>query len=64
MVPLDSTGKHIRIGSKVRFRGQIYTIADFVPDGKGRFGTSQIKFKEEQHTTEVADEISVDLVEF
>ena len=60
---MDSTGKQIRVGSKVKFRGQFYRIADFVP-GKGTCGTAQIKFKEEQHTTEIADEFSVDLVEY
>jgi len=60
---LDSAGRPIRVGSKVKFRGQIYTIKEFTPGG-GRLGVSQIKFEEEQHTSEVADEISVDVVEY
>lgn len=59
----DSTGKPITIGSRVRFRGEEYTIKDFV-HGKGRFGTAQIEFEEDQHTEEVADECSVDVLEY
>ena len=61
MFKKDSTGKCICIGDKVKFRGVIYTIKSFV-DGKGCLGTSQIIFEEDQHTDEIADEISVDLV--
>jgi hypothetical protein len=58
----DSTGKEIQVGNRVRFRGQIYTIKGFRP-GEGLLGTSAIEFEESpQHTPEVADEISVDLV--
>ena len=57
----DSTGKYINIGDRVRFRGVIYTIKEFIPD-KGLFGTAVIIFNEPQHTDEIADEISVDLV--
>ena len=60
-MPSDSTGKHIEIGDKVRFRGKEYTIKEFFP-GRGAYGTSQIGFKEEQHTQEIADEISVDQI--
>ena len=59
----DSAGRPIRLGSKVKFRGQEYTIAEFIP-GTGRCVTHQITFKEEQHTPEVADELSVDVVEY
>lgn len=57
----DSTGQEIIVGSKVRFRGKEYTIKRFL-DTKGSCDTSQIEFKEKQHTPEIADEISVDLV--
>ena len=57
----DSTGKPINIGDKVRFRGKEYTIKDFL-SCRGAVGTSQIEFEEEQHTEEIADEISVDWV--
>lgn len=59
----DSTGKPIRVGSKVKFRGREYTIKQ-LNTGVGSFGTSQMKFEEEQHTAEVADETSVDLISF
>lgn len=58
----DSTGNSIIIGSRVRFRGKIYTIKSFA-FGRGIHGTAAIEFEEDQHTPEVADEISVDLVE-
>ena len=57
----DSTGKPVVEGDKVRFRGQEYTIKCFL-DTTGACGTSQIEFVEEQHTTEIADEISIDRV--
>ncbi len=58
----DSTGKYINIGDMVRFRGQNYTIAEFLDNGQGSCGTAQILFEEEQHTQEVASEISIDLI--
>lgn len=57
----DSTGKIVTVGNRVRFRGEEYTIKRFL-DSTGTCGTSQIEFEEEQHTTEVADEISIDLL--
>lgn len=60
-MPLDSTGKPINIGDRVVFRGEEYTIKNFLL-GAGVRGTSQIEFEEKQHTTEVADEISVDRI--
>lgn len=59
---LDSTGQPVRIGDTVRFRGQNYTIKEFIP-GEGRFGTARIVFNEPQHTPEEADEISIDLID-
>lgn len=59
--PQDSTGNPIQIGDKVLFRGRIFTIKTFVP-GEGRMDTARIMFEEPQHTTEPADEISVDFV--
>jgi hypothetical protein len=57
----DSTGKVVTEGNRVRFRGQEYTIKRFL-ETTGACGTSQIEFEEEQHTEEVADEISIDLI--
>jgi len=57
----DSTGKVVNVGDPVRFRGQEYTIARFL-ESTGACGTSQIEFVEEQHTPEIADEISIDLI--
>lgn len=59
----DSTGKSIRIKSKVLFRGKEYTIKEFYGN-EGSLGTAQIKFEEKQHTEEIADEISVDVISF
>jgi len=56
----DSTGNKIDIDSKVRFRGQIYTIKNFIPNNETNLET--IIFNEIQHTSEVATEFSVDLV--
>jgi len=62
LVELDSVGRSIRTGDKVRFRGNIYTIAKFHP-GEGCMGTARITFTESEiHTDEPADEISVDRV--
>jgi len=57
----DSTGKVINKGDKVRFRGEEYTIRRFL-ETTGACGTSQIEFVEEQHTIEIADEISIDKI--
>ena len=59
---LDSMSRPIKEGSRVRFRGQEYTIKEFLP-GKGRWDCAAIVFEEEQHVDEVADECSVDLVQ-
>ena len=61
-MPQDSTGNHIQVGDSVRFRGEVYTIRQFV-FGEGLHGTASILFVEDQHTNEVADEISVDKIE-
>lgn len=61
-MPRDSADRPIDEGTRVRFRGREYTVEGFVP-GAGRFGTSAIRFREPQHTDEVADEISVDRVQ-
>lgn len=57
----DSAGNVIHEGSRVRFRGEEYTIKRFL-DSTGACGTSQIEFNEVQHTTEIADEISIDKI--
>ncbi len=55
----DSTGIVVTTGDKVRFRGEEYTIKSFL-ETTGACGTSQIEFVEEQHVSEVADEVSID----
>lgn len=57
----DSTGKPISVGTRVRFRGEEYTIKEFCM--VGRMNVPTIAFEEECHTTEVPDEISVDRVD-
>ncbi len=61
-MPQDSTNKNIRIGSIVRFRGKEYTIESFYYEHSDSL--AQILFEEKQHTDEVADEMSVDLVRY
>ena len=57
----DSTGKPIQVGNVVKFRGELYTIKEFISPREGsRF--NQILFEEDQHTEEVADEFAVDLI--
>lgn len=61
--PQDSTGRMIRVGDRVSWRGQLYTIKAF-GDPTGRCDTRTITFKEPLHVhDEVPDEIGVDLVE-
>jgi len=57
----DSMGRPVVIGSRVRFRGREYTIDSFIGNN-GRVGTQQMTFNEPQHTDEIADELSIDLV--
>ena len=56
----DSAGRPIYIGSKVRFRGQVYTIKAFHPGGS--HGSNQLSFEEPVHIEETPDEIAVDCV--
>ncbi len=58
----DSTGNPVNINDKVKFRGKEYTIKCFNDNGEGACGTAQIEFNEEQHTKEIADEISIDKI--
>jgi hypothetical protein len=60
--PTDSTGKFLRIGDRVCFRGEIYTIKAFHFGEFGEGGIARIEFEEPQHTSELADEVNVDLV--
>jgi hypothetical protein len=61
--PVDSSGKPIRIGDRVRCRGEQYTIVGFRP-GLGRFGTSCIDFDRPFHAApEDPDEIAVDRID-
>jgi len=61
-MPQDSVNRPIKVGDRVRFRGEVYTIKEFHP-GKGLYGTANIIFEEPQQTPEIANETSVDLVE-
>ena len=56
---MDSAGRPIKVGDRVRYRGQIYTIQGFEP-GEGRLGCQGLVFTEEPHTTEYPDEVAVD----
>ncbi len=59
----DSAGHPITVGDTVTWRGQLYTIKAF-GDAIGRSGTRAIEFEEPLHlTTEIPDEIAVDLVQ-
>lgn len=60
---MDSTGKPIAIGDRVRFRGAIYTIADFGPLwGGAPHAPHAIVLVEPCHTDEIPTEFNVDLV--
>lgn len=61
MMHYDSSGNAVQEGDSVIFRGQKYTIKRFL-DTTGACGTSQIEFNEDQHTNEIADEISIDKI--
>lgn len=58
---MDSTGKPIYIGDRVKFRGEEFTIKSF---GKRSYrGMITIEFEEPiTHTEEIPDEFSVDLI--
>ena len=58
----DSSGNAIYIGSRVRFRGEVYTIAGFTPK-EGRAGVNVLTFEEPVlNTAEIPDEFAVDSV--
>ena len=58
----DSTGKLIKTGDVVRFRGQEYTIKAFGPVEEF-YGVHTIIFEEEEvHTPETPHECNIDLV--
>jgi len=58
----DSMGLSVKVGDRVCFRGRVYTVASFVPDG-GRYGTAALTFEEgAPHVDEVPDEIGIDLI--
>jgi hypothetical protein len=60
---MDSAGRPIAVGVKVKFRGKEYHIKEFKP-GEGMHGTARIIFDEpEVHTDEVPCETNVDIVE-
>lgn len=60
--PQDSTGRTIKVGDRVNWRGQIYTIKAF-NDSANHDGMFTIDFEEPLHFQgEIPDEIAVDLV--
>jgi len=61
MTAEDSTGKLIKVGDRVRFRGREYLIKGFLP-GEGRDGIMAMEFETTPDTPEIPDEWSVDLV--
>jgi hypothetical protein len=60
-VHADSTGKQIKFGDKIKFRGQEYTLKGFGPNEE-HYGVATLIFEEEVHTTEVPHECNVDKV--
>lgn len=59
--PMDSTGRPIKVGDAVTWRGALYTIKAF-GDPTGRCGTRTIVFAEPlRFLDEVPDKIGVDL---
>lgn len=58
----DSTGKLIKTGDVVRFRGQEFTIKAFGPVEE-HYGVATLIFEEEvTHTPETPHECNIDLV--
>lgn len=59
---MDSSGRLIIVGDRVRWRGQLYTIKTFGAND-GRFGTRTITFEEPLHINdEIPDEFGVDIL--
>ena len=59
----DSTGNHIMVGSRVWFRGEMFTIRGFGPK-ESVYNSSIVYFTEEiVHTDEVPCETSIDVVQ-
>lgn len=61
-MPQDSSGSPVRIGDRVRWRGEVYTITAF-GDRTGRFGTHTIEFDRPPHLDQTPDELSIDLID-
>ncbi len=58
----DSAGRAIYIGNKIKFRGEIFTLADFGPN-EDHYNVATLIFEEPiEHTPEVPHESNVDLV--
>jgi hypothetical protein len=61
-IGMDSTGKIVKAGDTVRFRGRHYTVKGFGPSrGPGHW--VNVYFEEEVHVGEQPTEVSIDLVE-
>lgn len=60
-VHADSTGKQIKVGDRIRFRGQEYTLKGFGPF-ENVYDVATLIFEEELHTTEIPNECTVDKI--
>jgi len=60
-VHADSTGRQIKLGDKIKFRGQEYTLKGFGPN-EPEYDVATLIFEEEVHTIEVPHECNVDKV--
>ena len=58
----DSTGKIIRPGDRIRFRGKVYTLKEIGPEYDLIPGVNTLIFNEKLHTAEVPHECNVDRV--
>lgn len=60
-VHADSTGRQIKPGDKIKFRGHDYTLKGFGPNEE-EYGVATLIFEEELQTIEVPHECNVDKV--
>lgn len=59
----DSTGKQIKPGDRIRFRGEEFTLKAFGPNEE-HYGVATLIFEEEvTHTPEVPHECNVDKID-
>lgn len=61
-MPVDSLGRPIKIGDRVRFETKYYTIKSFIPGG-GLLSSDAIEFVQKcDYVLNPPDELNVDLV--